>query len=181
MALFKKHRHFTGKERRYTMPRGVYDRTKTPEQRASEKKAPAKKTAKAASAAAPQKRKYTRKATAAVDSVVKSVAKHTSTPDDNFALMSEVRQNLSVLSSLGDKFSDTPSLKSEVSAHVDLLGKLREKVFVTDEPAAVVEDEEEAASVAAVSNGTGSYQGSVPLPPPPSVGSVLPPPPIPTH
>lgn len=183
------------------MPRGVYDRTKTKEQRSAEKNHGAhghgKKSAKTATAAAPQKRKYTRRATANVNTGAepKAYAKHISTPDDSFALMTEVRQNLAVLSQLGDKFSDIPALHTEIASHVDLLGKLREKAFTTDDNSSGVgevsysaneteeEDHQEAAPVAAapVANGAGSYQGNVPLPPPSAVTSNLPPPSIPAH
>lgn len=168
------------------MPRGIYDRTKSKEQRAAEK-APAKKGAKAA--AAPQKRKYTKRATVDASSVKSAkmsnskVQKHESA-DVSFAMITEVRANLAVLAQLGDKFQDTPSLQTEISAHVELLGKLREKAFAHDEPVnteLVGEEVEETTPIAATSNGATAYQGSVPLPPPPSVPTAVPPPPIPTH
>ncbi len=164
------------------MPRGIYDRSKSKEQRAAEK-APAKKSK---AAAAPQKRKYTKRATANVSAEKMSAPKAAMSADMSFAMISEVRQNLAVLAQLGDKFQDTPSLQSEVSAHVELLGKLREKTFAIEEAsndttAVETEEVEEAAPVAAAPNGTAAYQGTVPLPPPPSVASVLPPPAIPAH
>lgn len=168
------------------MPRGVYDRTLTKEERAAMKSGGGKKAAKAAkpakaTAAAP-KRKYTKKASlpgVAHDSMLKESAPPVKggigmalLRDNSYFAMQEVRANLSTLTMVADKFSDLPSIKTEVEAHVSLLGTLREKVFAepaqetNDEPAQDAEhDEEQEAPPVAVSQ-TAPYQGSVPLPPP---------------
>lgn len=161
------------------MPRGVYDRSKSKEQRAAEKAGSSKKAAKAAGA---PKRKYTRKAQlpnaelkAGSGSLEKMVPGEgvavAFLRDNTFFAMQEVRNNLSTLKIVADKFGDMPSIYTEIEAHVALLGSLREKAF--SEPVQEVSEastpesdpeteEEEQLPVAAAA----PYQASVPLPPP---------------
>jgi hypothetical protein len=162
------------------MPRGVYDRTKSKEQRAAEKEP---KTAKKGAKAAPQKRKYTRKAVAGQttsNSSEKFASSFATSSDGAFLLMNEVRSNLTVLSQVKEAFGDLPSVAGEVDAQVSALGQLRAKIFsaAPDEASETVEEEVlEDEAPAVVSNGVASAT-SVPLPP----GAVaLPPPALPTH
>lgn len=163
------------------MPRGIYDRSKTKEQRAADKSGGTKKAAKTAANA--PKRKYTKKASLPGVAHDMSMLKE-AVPvqggigmalirDHSYFAMQEVRANLSTLTVVADKFSDLPSIKTEIEAHVNLLGTLREKVFadpeqfLPGEPAQEVEHEaeEQEAPPVAVSQAA-PYQGSVPLPPP---------------
>lgn len=162
------------------MPRGVYDRTKSKEQRAAEKKAAEKKGVKAAGA---PKRKYTRRAVSAAD--VTKMSTKASGPDTVFYVLGEARCNIASLMLVAEKFSDLPSVKAEVDAHVVLLGQLREKLLSIDTSTAsdeAHEEEEETApapQAAAIPNGVSAVtaaQTSVPLPP----SVPMPPPVIPT-
>ena len=170
------------------MPRGVYDRTLSKEERSAMKKngGPAKKVAKAGKSADAPKRKYTKKSgKLLVDSnkdfnlteyhptKAAGTEYHASMfKDDQYFAMQEVRANISVLTMVVDKFSDLPSLKEEVEAHIALLGTLREKAFAEpnrakdthDEPAQ--DDETETGEDPNTVAQSAPYQGSVPLPPP---------------
>lgn len=147
------------------MPRGVYDRTKTKEQRAAEKKsggAP-KKAAKAAAAPKKHGRKASAKASAG------PATTKTTSVDREFTLMNEVRVNLATLTNVADKFGALPGVKTEIEAHVQLMGTLRQQIFGNEE------------TETTVSNGTTAqpaYQApAVPLPPTPTIAA----PPAPTH
>lgn len=112
------------------MPRGIYDRSKTKEQRASEK-------AKAEKKDAAPKRKYTRRTPVVAQEYVakyedkKAYAK-ASNPDTDFFLMGEARSNLNTLMNVSTLFGDLPSVKSEVDAHVEVLGQFRKKLLSQD-------------------------------------------------
>jgi hypothetical protein len=154
------------------MPRGVYDRTKTKEQRAAEKEPKAKKSAKAA----PQKRKYTRRAVAQDVSPPKESGRGLATSSDGaYLMMSEVRQNITVLNQVRTAFGELPSVASEIDAQVVALGQLRDKIFggAAEETVEVAAEEVDEEASVAVSNGV----ASAPLPP----SVPLPPLPIPTH
>lgn len=165
------------------MPRGIYDRTKTKEQRATEKK-PEKKSAKAAA----PKRKYTKKAAQSVvvvtNPLVKAYAsdqvpyyKHASL-DHSFFLLTEARSNLAVLMQVAEKFGDMPTVKDEVEAHVGIIGQLREMLFTVNnsvDSSEVSANEMVDEEVLPAPNGTiSARQTSVPLPPPPPVAPALP-------
>lgn len=112
------------------MPRGIYDRSKTKEQRASEK-------AKAEKKDAAPKRKYTRRVPVAVSEspvkhdTKKSPVKSTG-PDTDFFLMGEARANLNTLVQVSTLFGELPSVKTEVDAHVEVLGQFRKKLLNQD-------------------------------------------------
>jgi hypothetical protein len=180
-----------------TMPRGQYDRSKTKEQRATEKATVSKKATKTATAtAAPAKRKYTKKAlvekslsAAPVKGVIKSalIGQALITRDNDFLLLQEARANLHMLVAVADKFGDLPSVKTEAEAHVQLVSKLRERVFDDVLPKAEELDVSEAQTTdegseeeetQTASNGASAYQTTVPLPPP---TTIAPPPVIPAH
>lgn len=160
------------------MPRGIYDRTKTKEQREVDKTKPVKKASKIASA---PKRKYTKR-TVVSDPTEASFEKMESSlgtaktfmgmdssglgkfPDAVFFQMTEARQNLSVLAHIGDKFGNLPIVKEEIEAHLSILGQLREQYFTsggTPEEVSEVNQEE----VAPPNGTTPVHQVSVPLPP----------------
>ncbi len=147
------------------MPRGVYDRTLSKEERAVMKAAKDKKAAKGA-----PKRKYTRRVPveALKGSSNKSQAKSmTSTSDGVIAIMNEVRNNLATLANVRSAFGEMPSLADEAQAQVQVLGQLRDKLVEVEAAAqAVTEDEN-------VQNGV-SGQDSVPLVPPPQIVTALP-------
>lgn len=149
------------------MPRGVYDRTKTPEQRAAEKTKPGKKAAKAGA----PKRKYTRRA--AVETSATKPSPSQNGPDLTFFLMGEVRNNLATLMQVSERFGDLPSVKAEVEAHVGIIGQLREKLLSVDDDVEIEMSDDE---VQGAPNGVTApvHQAAVPLPPPPSVAPVMP-------
>lgn len=154
------------------MPRGVYDRSKTKEQREADKTKPGKKSAKSAA----PKRKYTRRAAAV--SKASSPAAKSQGQDTGFFLMGEVRNNLAILMQVSERFGDLPSVKSEVEAHVVILGQLREKQLSVSDDSEALADESvaEEEEVQDAPNGVTApvRQASVPLPPPPPVAPVLP-------
>jgi len=168
------------------MPRGVYDRSKTTEQRAAEKAAKAMKPAKAAKVAkaakAPKaeakvaKRAYTKRVKA------EPQVTETKASIDTGAKLAIVRENVAALSSALKNMQPGGALASEieqeVKANLAILSDLRKDVFgltedeksVPDTSDATVEassdedtdgeEEEEAAPAAAYP------QGTVPMPPP---------------
>jgi hypothetical protein len=77
-------------------------------------------------------------------------------------LMSQARENLNTLSSLKQQFSDIPSIRTEVEAHLEVLTNLREEIF----PKKIAKAETQAT---AQSNGTTAaapqFQQTVPMPP----------------
>lgn len=165
------------------MPRGVYDRTKTKEQRDAEKTKAGKKAAKTAA----PKRKYTKRTTTAApvepETPKGSGQAHdgggwaakdvfSGSADESFFLLTEVRCNLATLMQVAAKH-DTPSVQAEIEAHVGILGQLREKLLDvggSSETSEVEASEETPNGVTAPA----VRQASVPLPPPPPVAPVLP-------
>lgn len=163
------------------MPRGVYDRSKTKEQRAAEKAAEGKaaapkakkggrpKKVAAAAPAAPKAKKGGRPRKAEV--LGKSVA--LVAPESN--TLYEIRSNLQTLASLGP----SSEVQAEIKANVELLAaKRREVVGLTrDEQAAEASasveeetEEEPAAAHVAAPVPAVPYQNSIPMPPtPPSI------------
>jgi len=160
----------TGLERRREMPRGVYDRTKTKEQRAAEKSGVVVKGPKATKKAAPTK-------TAAKAAVVQKAApvKHVSTAPkvhtsdlDVGTKFAIVRENISTLvgavqgltggSQVVVQHPVAPlveQLDGELEANIHVLGRLRREVFglteaeitaATEKAAAELEAEAEAAA-----------------------------------
>jgi hypothetical protein len=136
------------------MPRGIYDRSKL-------KKNKTESTETVAKVAAP-KGKPGRKPGRKPGSTATTQAKAETSGRNTLELMSEVRQNLAILSSLKQVGFSIPAITSEVQAHVDILGKLSREAFG-------VEEETEAKPATAASNGvsTSTIQPmpSVPLPP----------------
>ncbi len=128
------------------MPRGIYDRSKTKEQRAVEKSKADKKDA-------TPKRKYTKRVlqpavtlnnteALAYDTWKTAPQKKSIGPDADFFLMGEARNNLATLMNVSALFGDLPSVKAEVDAHVEVLGQFRKKLFIQDEaPQRVVSDD----------------------------------------
>lgn len=163
--------HNKSQERENTMPRGIYDRSKTKEQREAEKAKSEKKSAKATT----PKRKYTRRTVEVSGASSPTKAQGS---DTGFFLMGEVRSNLASLVQVSDKFGDLPSVKSEIEAHVAVLGQLREKQFSFSDDTEVSADESvvEEEEVKDAPNGVTApvRQASVPLPPPPPVAPALP-------
>jgi hypothetical protein len=157
------------------MPRGVYDRSLTKEQRAATKegKTPKRKYTKRAAVAAAPKRKYTRRVDA---SQVKAFSK-SANPDSTFVMMGEVRSNLVTLSQLRTTFGDLPSLSQEADAQISVLGQLRDKLFneqveVADTSNEVSSETEHTDDGEETQPQNGTIQ--VPLPPPPPVVPILP-------
>lgn len=174
------------------MPRGVYDRTKTAEQRAAEKKsaakapkkAPAKKAAKAAKSVKAVPHKKAARATSVnkpQDS--KSVGGSTLDP---YAKFSIVRDNISALAnavhglvsgkmSSGTYQSDeiVAELDSELKANIEILSSLRRDVFGLSAAEQRSTDDEPAKVTASVAPKAPSQpypaqpQGTVPMPPAP--------------
>lgn len=137
------------------MPRGVYDRSKL-------KKSKPEKTASATPAKRGPGRPPGRKAHA-----VKEVAKEAAPlgglggmgqvaqafgHGGDLHLLHEIRNNLSTLHLLSDKFGDLPAVKSEVAANVEAMANLRKQIF----------------KELAQANGTAQvtqYPSTVPMPP----------------
>lgn len=149
------------------MPRGVYDRSLTKEQRAAlkEGKTPKRKYTRKAAAvtAAAPKRKYTKRTDA-------SPEKATSNSDSAFVLMGEIRNNLASLSQVQNTFGTLPSLAEEAEAQIVVLGQIREKLF---------SEQSESAKETAESVDDGEIVDEVQahpvhLPPPPPIAPVLP-------
>jgi hypothetical protein len=145
------------------MPRGVYDRSKL-----KKNKTTATHSTETAVHAAPAKRgpkgKPGRKAGSTnKTSTQGAVQTKSNISGDSLMLFGEVRSNLVTLNLLADKFGSIPAIKSEVEAHVETLGRLRQQVFGTGEAEA---DQKETAPVA--SNGTSvaatQYPATVPMP-----------------
>lgn len=172
------------------MPRGVYDRSKTPEQRAAEKAAKAKaeakgakapkaaKVAKASKAAKAEvkvaKRPYTKRAKA------ETPVTETKATIDTGTKLSIARENVAALSTALKNMQPGGALATEIEleiqANLAVLSDLRKDVFgmtkdeketpiiskaAQDDEAEADDDEEEEAAPAA------AYpQGTVPMPPP---------------
>jgi hypothetical protein len=146
------------------MPRGIYDRSKLKKNKKAEstEAAPVKRgpgrPRKNPIEAAPAKAAKTPKATkatkvkAAPGFGLNQVAVQKSGDSQAIYMLSQVRENLSVLNQLHTQFGDVASIKTEVKAHIELLGTLREQVFGGDAPKA--------------SNGeSAKYPQTVPMPP----------------
>lgn len=151
------------------MPRGVYDRSKM-----KNKNTKATKSTETVVHAAPAKKgpkgPRGRKAKGAGGNIAQGAfASHTAQSStgradgNQFFLFDQVRQNLNTLTALKQQFSDIPTIRTEVEAHLEVLSDLRQQAFPK---------QAEEKTVAAPSNGvTATTMPSV-VPMPPSVPTI---------
>ncbi len=134
------------------MPRGVYDRSKLKKN----------KTEAAPTAAKAPKGKPGRKPGST--KVASAQTSSTKVSGNELELFATVRANLDTLNAVAVKFGDIPAVKTEISAHVDLITNLRQKVFGTGDAQSEPKTSDQANGA---STQTQQYATSVPMPPAP--------------
>lgn len=154
------------------MPRGVYDRSEMKKPKAEKAEKPAK-VAKVSTAAkkGPGRPKGSGKKAKTSEAPVKqarlgAVHQDVGVASRGLANFYQVRENLAILSALGNTFPTLgESIQEEVKAHLAIFTDLRKQEWpdVTEEVTA----EEEEVVATSTPNGVTAYSASVPMPPAP--------------